>query len=148
SKTMSSSKSKRPLSDSQPATANATQTETTHSKDSSTSLKKARKTVFSTFIETQDVAVIGAIAPTMPAIEDDLLRLKDRRLKEQDNALYIPPQAKPSLQSPDDTLFPLMEKAREFLAGPGQVFLLLGDSGGGKSTFNLELERVLWKTYK
>lgn len=29
-----------------------------------------------------------------------------------------------------------------------RFFLLHGDSGGGKSTFNLLLERILWKTYK
>ncbi|KAF9116321.1 hypothetical protein BGW39_002770, partial [Mortierella sp. 14UC] len=84
----------------------------------------------------------------IPAVEYDLLRLKNRRLKELKNALYIQPQAKLTLQSPDDTLFSLMEKVRDFLAGPGLVFLLLGDSGGGKSTFSLELERALWKTYK
>ncbi|KAG0278552.1 hypothetical protein BGZ95_003734, partial [Linnemannia exigua] len=84
----------------------------------------------------------------IPAVEYNLLRLKDRRLKVQENTLYIPPQAKPSLLSPDDSLFPLMEKSLEFLAGPGLVFLLLGDSGGGKSTFNLQLERTLWKTYR
>ncbi|KAG0378912.1 hypothetical protein BGX24_002406 [Mortierella sp. AD032] len=84
----------------------------------------------------------------IPAIDYDLQRLKDRILEKQDNALYIPPQAKSNLQSPDSALFPLMEKALGFLTGPGMVFLLLGDSGGGKSTFNLQLERTLWKTYK
>ncbi|KAF9910640.1 hypothetical protein EC991_005946 [Linnemannia zychae] len=84
----------------------------------------------------------------IPTVEYDLHRLKDRRLKEQENALYIQPQAKPSLQASDGTLFPLLEKVLEFLTGPGLVFLLLGDSGGGKSTFNLQLERTLWKSYK
>ncbi|KAF9102241.1 WD_REPEATS_REGION domain-containing protein, partial [Mortierella sp. GBA35] len=80
--------------------------------------------------------------------EHDLHRLKTLRLSERDNALYIPPQAKPTLQSSDDTLFPLMEKALDFIASPRQVLLLLGDSGGGKSTFNLQLERTLWERYK
>ncbi|KAG0288387.1 hypothetical protein BGZ97_006832 [Linnemannia gamsii] len=71
-----------------------------------------------------------------------------QRLEEPQSALYIPPQAKPTLQSPDDTLFPLMEKTLAFLMGSGQVLLLLGDSGGGKSTFNLQLEHTLWKDYK
>ncbi|KAG0274235.1 hypothetical protein BGZ95_009983, partial [Linnemannia exigua] len=110
--------------------------------------KNARETVFSTFSKEQDETVSGAMAVAIPEIEDDLLRLKDFRLETQENALYIPQQAKPSLQSSDDTLFPLMEKAIEFLAGPGLVFLLLGDSGGGKSIFNLQLERTLWKSYK
>ncbi|KAG0362164.1 hypothetical protein BGX24_005186 [Mortierella sp. AD032] len=84
----------------------------------------------------------------IPNVEYDLHRLRMQRLKEPENALYVPPQAKPTLQSSDDSLFPLMEKALEFVTGSGQVFLLLGDSGGGKSTFNLQLERTLWKGYK
>ncbi|KAK3811353.1 MAG: hypothetical protein JOS17DRAFT_495435 [Linnemannia elongata] len=84
----------------------------------------------------------------IPDVEYDLHRLRAQRLEGWENALYIPPQAKPTLQSTDETLFPLMEKAQEFLAGSGHVFLLLGDSGGGKSTFNRQLEHSLWKEYK
>ncbi|KAG0297342.1 hypothetical protein BGZ97_004312, partial [Linnemannia gamsii] len=84
----------------------------------------------------------------IPDVEYSIHRLRSQRLKERENVLYIPPQAKPTLQSTDDTFFPLMEKNLDFLAGPGQVMLLLGDSGGGKSTFNLELEHTLWKAYK
>ncbi|KAF9083601.1 hypothetical protein BGX23_011295, partial [Mortierella sp. AD031] len=87
----------------------------------------------------------------IPGVEYDLYQLKIRRLKEGAQPLYIPPQAKPTLQSSDDTLFPLMEKARKFLSTHRQVLLLLGDSGdsgAGKSTFNLQLDQTLWKTYK
>ncbi|KAF9117715.1 hypothetical protein BGW39_001860 [Mortierella sp. 14UC] len=84
----------------------------------------------------------------IPDVENDLHRLRSQRLKERENTLYILPQAKPTLQSSDNTLFPLMEKTLEFLNGSGQVLLLLGDSGGGKSTFNLELEYTLWHNYK
>ncbi|KAG0300953.1 WD repeat-containing protein 38 [Linnemannia gamsii] len=83
-----------------------------------------------------------------PDVECDLHRLKILRLGVRENALYIPLQAKPTLHASDDTLFPLMEKALEFLSSSRQVLLLLGDSGAGKSTFNLELERTLWKGYK
>ncbi|KAG9063964.1 hypothetical protein KI688_004078 [Linnemannia hyalina] len=84
----------------------------------------------------------------IPDIEYDLHKLRLQRLEEYRKGVYIPPQAKPSLKSPDDTLFSLMEKALEFLGSQRQVFLVLGDSGAGKSTFNLELEHTLWKDYK
>ncbi|KAF9538974.1 hypothetical protein EC957_005980 [Mortierella hygrophila] len=73
----------------------------------------------------------------IPNVEFELNNVKKQRL------------AKPSLQSTDDdALFPLMEKALKFLDGPNEVLLLLGDSGAGKSTFNLQLERTLWQSYK
>ncbi|KAF8935632.1 hypothetical protein BGZ47_009815 [Haplosporangium gracile] len=96
----------------------------------------------------QNSSPILARVQDVPDVEYDFHRLRSQRLKERANALYIPPQAKPSLQSSDDTLFLLMEKTLEFLAGPGLVLLLLGDSGGGKSTFNHQLEHGLWKDYK
>ncbi|KAG0313902.1 hypothetical protein BGZ97_009781 [Linnemannia gamsii] len=83
-----------------------------------------------------------------PDIEYDLHRLRMQRLADHRGGIYIPPQAKPSLQAADDTLFPLMEKVQEFLGGQRQVFLVMGDSGAGKSTFNLELEHALWRDYK
>ncbi|KAG0295633.1 hypothetical protein BGZ98_001319 [Dissophora globulifera] len=83
-----------------------------------------------------------------PDIESDLRRLKERRLNETGDAVYIPPQAKPSLQAPDDALFSLMDKVQDFLRGDQKVMLLLGDSGAGKSTFNRALECELWNTYK
>ncbi|KAK3846609.1 MAG: hypothetical protein J3R72DRAFT_223451 [Linnemannia gamsii] len=141
---MLSSKPKGPFPGYCATTPNATQSGVYHAEGSSTSLKKkARKTS-----KKQDKAEFRPIAAAIPSVDCNLHRLKDLRLEEQDNALYIPPQAKPSLQSSDDTLFPLLGNVFEFLAGPGLVFLLLGDSGGGKSTCNLQLERNLWRTYK
>ncbi|KAG0312666.1 hypothetical protein BGZ97_010972 [Linnemannia gamsii] len=87
-------------------------------------------------------------AQAISDLDYKLYRLRVQRLKERENALYIPLNAKPTLQSSDNTLFPLMEKAQEFLLSDQQVLLLLGDSGAGKSTFNLELEHALWKDYK
>ncbi|KAF9151533.1 hypothetical protein BG015_006554 [Linnemannia schmuckeri] len=84
----------------------------------------------------------------IPDVEYDLYRLKLQQLEEYRKGVYIPPQAKPSLKSGDDTLFPLMEEAQEFLTGHRQVMLVLGDSGSGKSTFIRELEHTLWKNYK
>ncbi|KAG0365123.1 hypothetical protein BGZ54_006840, partial [Gamsiella multidivaricata] len=82
----------------------------------------------------------------IPDVEDDLRRLKERRLAERGKVVYIPPRAKASLQASDDVLFPLMENVKEFLSSDRRVLLLLGDSGAGKSTFNRELECELWSS--
>jgi hypothetical protein len=81
-------------------------------------------------------------------VEGNLRQLRRLRLNERGNAVYIPPQAKGSLQASDEARFPLMEKVDEFLASDQKVFLLLGDSGAGKSTFNREFECHLWGSYK
>jgi len=49
--------------------------------------------------------------------------------KERGSAVYIPPQAKTSLQASDDAQFPLMEKVKDFLDSDQKVSLLLGESG-------------------
>jgi len=81
-------------------------------------------------------------------VEESLRQLQRRRIKEYGDDLYIPPQAKVNAQAPDDTRFPLMDKVMEFLGSSQTVFLLLGDSGAGKSTFNRTLDYNLWRTYK
>ncbi|KAF9909822.1 hypothetical protein EC991_007993 [Linnemannia zychae] len=81
-------------------------------------------------------------------LENDIHRLKVQRLKEYSRTIYIPPLAKPALRADETTLLPLMERALTFLESQQQVLLLLGDSGAGKSTFNLKLENTLWTSYK
>lgn len=44
--------------------------------------------------------------------------------------------------------FSLLDKVKEFLDSTQQVFLIMGDSRVGMSTFNRYLENVLWKAYK
>ncbi|KAG0214595.1 hypothetical protein BGX31_001056 [Mortierella sp. GBA43] len=83
-----------------------------------------------------------------PDVEGSLRQLRRQRLKERGSAVYIPPQAKANLQAANESQFSLMEKIDEFLAGEQMVFLVLGDSGAGKSTFNKELECQLWQAYK
>ncbi|KAF9084423.1 hypothetical protein BGX29_002564, partial [Mortierella sp. GBA35] len=84
-----------------------------------------------------------------PDVEEDLRKLRQQRLKERGDAVYIPLQAKANLKASDDVLFALMEKVEEFLASTDQkVLLLLGDSGSGKSTFNREIEHNLWLKYE
>ena len=83
-----------------------------------------------------------------PDVEGTLRQLRKQRLKERGNAVYIQPQAKAGLQASDDQRFPLMDRVQEFLDSKQNVFLLLGDSGAGKSTFNHHLEYELWQDYK
>ncbi|KAK3823329.1 MAG: hypothetical protein J3Q66DRAFT_140968 [Benniella sp.] len=75
-----------------------------------------------------------------PDVKGSLRQLRRRRLMERGMAVYIPPQAKVGLQASDEARFSLMEKVDEFLHSDQTVFLLLGDTGTGKSTFNRELE--------
>jgi len=82
-----------------------------------------------------------------PDIEKHLRGLRRQRTKDRGNAVYIQPQAKSNLQAADNTRFPLMDKVKEFLRSDQKVFLILGDSGAGKSTFNRELEFNLWQSY-
>lgn len=80
-------------------------------------------------------------------LEEELQHLRTQRLKEFNQRIYIAPMAKANLQARDDALFPLMDRVQEFLASEREVMLILGDSGGGKSTFNRHLEQQLWTDY-
>jgi len=83
-----------------------------------------------------------------PDVEGTLRQLRRQRLKDRGDIVYIHPQAKASLQALDEARFPLLEYVNEFLASDQMVFLLLGDSGAGKSTFNRELEYLYWQSYQ
>lgn len=83
-----------------------------------------------------------------PDVEGTIRLIKIQRTRYHDPLAFTPLQAKPALNSADDARFPLMEKVKEFLKSEQKVFLLLGDSGSGKSTFNRELEFDLWNAYK
>jgi WD40 repeat protein len=80
-------------------------------------------------------------------LEHDLRRVRLQRLEEARLHIYIPPMAKANLQAPDEDLFLLMDNVQEFLSSDRQVMLILGDSGGGKSTFNKHLEAKLLRSY-
>ncbi|KAF9111380.1 hypothetical protein BGX27_005019, partial [Mortierella sp. AM989] len=84
----------------------------------------------------------------IPSLEYNLHRIMAQRLEEHQQAVYIPPHAKTNLETSDDEYFPLMDKVIEFLkSDDGQVFLILGNSGSGKSTFTRHLDYVLKKDY-
>ncbi|KAF9996025.1 hypothetical protein BGZ80_007366, partial [Entomortierella chlamydospora] len=81
-----------------------------------------------------------------PDVETPLRQLKLERLKGQGGDVYISPRAKVTQRATDD--FDLTSKVQEFLTSDRKVFLVLGDSGAGKSTFNRALEISLWDNYK
>ncbi|KAF9120327.1 hypothetical protein BGW39_011496, partial [Mortierella sp. 14UC] len=84
----------------------------------------------------------------LSALGDTVRALRMQRMDEYRQAAYIGPWVKPNLQAPDKDLVLLMDKVKEFLAVDGQVRLILGDSGAGKSTFNRYLEYELWQKYQ
>ncbi|KAF9574956.1 hypothetical protein EC968_004958, partial [Mortierella alpina] len=82
-------------------------------------------------------------------VERDLKRLKQECEQRRVKAVYVSPKAKDSPQAPDTDLFDLRAKANDFLENEEhKVLLLLGESGVGKSTFNMELEHQLWDKYE
>ncbi|KAF9906223.1 hypothetical protein EC991_000850 [Linnemannia zychae] len=83
----------------------------------------------------------------IPSVEKELRRFIQQRQAETKLLVYIPPMAKANLRASDNDLFLLMNKVEEFLANNQQVMLILGDSGAGKSTFNMHLETVLLRSY-
>ncbi|KAF9177416.1 hypothetical protein BGZ50_008792, partial [Haplosporangium sp. Z 11] len=95
-----------------------------------------------------DVSSLLSRVQNIPPVERKLDQLRGQQCREYDQKVYIPPQAKASLQALDKEALPLMDQVRDFLDSKRQVFLVLGDSGAGKSTFNRHLEHELWKEYK
>ncbi|KAF9145765.1 hypothetical protein BG015_011788 [Linnemannia schmuckeri] len=91
--------------------------------------------------------LLDRVQPTA-AVERDLTNLKRKRTKDYSRTIYISPNAKANLREKDRASFPLMTKVKLFLKSEQHVFLLLGDSGAGKSMFNRHLEFELWAKYK
>ncbi|KAG0014915.1 hypothetical protein BGZ80_010150 [Entomortierella chlamydospora] len=81
-----------------------------------------------------------------PDIEPALAQLKRERLKDRDVDIYISPRAKADHNSRE--YFDLLSNTQEFLGSDKKVFLILGESGAGKSTFNRNLEISLWDQYE
>ncbi|KAF9156777.1 hypothetical protein BGX20_004190, partial [Mortierella sp. AD010] len=81
------------------------------------------------------------------SLEYSLHRVMTQTLKEYQQTIYIPPHAKANPEASNDKYFPLMDKIIEFLESDRKVFLILGDSGSGKSTFSRHLYYVLTKDY-
>ncbi|KAF9387641.1 hypothetical protein BGX21_000498 [Mortierella sp. AD011] len=84
--------------------------------------------------------------PKTSDVEAALRKLKNERLSDQGDDIYVKPKATATTQTTES--FDLMSKALEFLRSEKTVLLLRGSSGSGKSTFNRALEVYLWETYK
>ncbi|KAG0041880.1 Bud site selection protein 6 [Gryganskiella cystojenkinii] len=96
---------------------------------------------------TPESSPLLARALMVPSSEYKLHRMMAQRFEALQQQVYIPPHAKANLKALDDEYFPLMDKVLEFLASDRQVFLILGNSGSGKSTFIKHVSSVLMKDY-
>lgn len=88
--------------------------------------------------------VEAAVKDKISALRLQILNDKDLL---QELATYIPVRG--ATRVTDTDTFDLEEKMRDFFVNSQRkVLLLLGNSGGGKSTFNRYFERVLWQQYQ
>ncbi|KAF9549797.1 WD_REPEATS_REGION domain-containing protein [Mortierella hygrophila] len=81
-------------------------------------------------------------------IDHELACIRLQSLEECLHPVPIPLRAKASLLAPEDESFPLLARVQNFLQSENLVFLLLGDSGSGKSIFCRQLERELWNQHQ
>lgn len=79
-------------------------------------------------------------------LEDLKKKMLENKEIEKELEIYIPVRGAYRIQDPES--FDLETKAREILKSDKKLLLLLGNAGGGKSTFNLFLARKLWKEHK
>ncbi|KAG0009133.1 hypothetical protein BGZ80_002701, partial [Entomortierella chlamydospora] len=95
-------------------------------------------------LATQEYPLLDRVQ-NKPDVETPLRQLRRERLKDRGGDVYISPRAKFNPRATEE--FDLTSKVQEFLDSDRKVFLLLGDSGAGKSTFNRALEISLWDKY-
>lgn len=104
--------------------------------------------------QSQSVVLQSNKAPlAFLGLEKDISTLEAQYAKELEDvdevrdalAMYVAPQGKLTVDSSEQ--FDLESKVRAFLASDKKVFLLLGEAGSGKSTFNRYLAHRLWDDY-
>ncbi|KAG0222019.1 hypothetical protein BGX31_009410 [Mortierella sp. GBA43] len=81
-------------------------------------------------------------------VEVKLCEVRKQHLINQQDVVYVEPQAKDPSQRFNLARFRLMDSVKEFMTSARNVFLLSGSAGSGKSTFSRMLERDLWNTYE
>ncbi|KAF9285491.1 hypothetical protein BGZ88_009509, partial [Linnemannia elongata] len=86
-------------------------------------------------------------AQAIPQEESRLKVLQHERLQENLQPMYITPQATTSREASRDKLCSLSTTMQGFLTSDRLVYLLLGESGSGKSLSCRHLERELWCDY-
>ncbi|KAG0003120.1 hypothetical protein BGZ80_005847, partial [Entomortierella chlamydospora] len=79
-------------------------------------------------------------------VEVVINKLRRQRLMDKGEEPYVMPRARRNLNT--EETFDLTLDVQEFLKSDKKVFLLLGDSGAGKSTFSRALETKLWTAYQ
>ncbi|KAG0013349.1 hypothetical protein BGZ80_011130 [Entomortierella chlamydospora] len=102
-----------------------------------------------------DILLVASLVPrgsllldcvqNKPDVKAFLLQVKQERLKEYNPDVYISPRARAN--KGETETFDLRSRVQEFLSSDKKVFLILGNSGAGKSTFNRALEIDLWQQY-
>ncbi|KAF9992546.1 WD_REPEATS_REGION domain-containing protein, partial [Entomortierella chlamydospora] len=80
-----------------------------------------------------------------PDVKASLLQVKHERLEEYNPDVYISLRARANKGEAET--HDLRSRVLDFLNSDKKVFLILGDSGAGKSTFNKALEIYLWQQY-
>lgn len=80
-------------------------------------------------------------------VEDRLAQMRHQVLKDCSGRIYVPLQANTSPLVSNTKPLPLMPMVLDFIDSKRRIFLLLGDSGSGKSTFCWQLVRTLWNNY-
>ncbi|KAG0211469.1 WD_REPEATS_REGION domain-containing protein, partial [Mortierella sp. GBA43] len=93
------------------------------------------------------LSLLDSVQDTL-GVEVKLHKLRKQHLIAQQDGVYVDPRATATLSPYDHPRFSLMDSVKEFLTSDRMVFLLLGDSGSGKSMFCRTLERYLWSTYE
>lgn len=78
-------------------------------------------------------------APSVLEVEDRLAQMRRKVFEDRSDRIYVPLRANPNPRMSNKTFLPLMPTVLEFLESGLRVFLLLGDSGSGKSTFCKQL---------